>query len=136
MISAIFFMNQKGEVLISRIYRDDIRSVRIFLCTFTYRLTTNSRGVANAFRLEVIGSKDVRSPIKNISSTSFMYIKSGGIYVVAVSRQNVDASMVFEVLTRVVEIFKAYFDGHFDEDAIRNNFVLIYELLDGTVVPK
>eukprot|EP00026_Physarum_polycephalum_P010065 Phypoly_transcript_10213.p1 GENE.Phypoly_transcript_10213~~Phypoly_transcript_10213.p1 ORF type:complete len:270 (-),score=28.62 Phypoly_transcript_10213:461-1270(-) len=114
MISAIFFMNQKGEVLISRIYRDDI-----------------SRGVANAFRLEVIGhTKDVRSPIKNIGSTSFMYIRVGGIYVVAVSRQNVDASMVFEVLYRVVDIFKSYFDGEFNEDAIRNNFVLTYELLD------
>jgi len=107
-------MNQKGEVLISRIYRDDI-----------------SRGVANAFRLEVIGhSKDTRSPIKNIGSTSFMYIRVGGIYVVAVSRQNVDASMVFEVLYRVVEIFRSYFDGSFDEDAIRNHFVLTYELLD------
>lgn len=114
MISAIFFMNQKGEVLISRIYRDDI-----------------SRGVANAFRLEVIGHQsDSRSPIKNIGSTSFMYIKVGGIYVVAVSRQNVDASMVFEVLYRVVEIFRSYFDGNFDEDAIRNHFVLTYELLD------
>lgn len=113
MISAIFFMNQKGEVLISRIYRDDI-----------------SRGVANAFRLEVIGSKDQRSPIKNIGSTSFMYIHCGGIYVVAVSRQNVDACMVFEILHRIVDIFKSYFDGQFDEDAIRNHFVLTYELLD------
>jgi len=114
MISAIFFMNQKGEVLISRIYRDDI-----------------SRGVANAFRLEVIGvSKDVRSPIKNIGSTSFMYIKTGGIYVVAVSRQNVDAAMVFEVLNCIVDIFKSYFEGNFDEEGIRNHFVLTYELLD------
>lgn len=39
-----------------------------------------SRGVANAFRLEVIGhSKDTRSPIKNIGSTSFMYILVGGV---------------------------------------------------------
>lgn len=28
-------------------------------------------------------------------------------------------------------LFKSYFGGAFDEDAIRNNFVLIYELLDG-----
>ena len=28
-------------------------------------------------------------------------------------------------------LFKSYFGGTFDEDAIRNNFVLIYELLDG-----
>lgn len=32
---------------------------------------------------------------------------------------------------QAVQLFKSYFGGAFDEDAIRNNFVLIYELLDG-----
>jgi AP-2 complex subunit mu-1 len=32
---------------------------------------------------------------------------------------------------QAVALFKSYFGGNFDEDAIRNNFVLIYELLDG-----
>lgn len=32
---------------------------------------------------------------------------------------------------QAVALFKSYFGGSFDEDAIRNNFVLIYELLDG-----
>lgn len=32
---------------------------------------------------------------------------------------------------QAVTLFKSYFGGSFDEDAIRNNFVLIYELLDG-----
>jgi hypothetical protein len=31
----------------------------------------------------------------------------------------------------MVEVFRAYFGGNFDEENIRNNFVLIYELLDG-----
>lgn len=43
--------------------------------------------------------------------------------------------MVFEVLYRVIDIFKSYFDGAFDEDAIRNHFVLTYELLDGMFLP-
>ena len=30
----------------------------------------------------------------------------------------------------MIEVFRAYFGGHFDEETIRNNFVLIYELLD------
>jgi hypothetical protein len=34
---------------------------------------------------------------------------------------------------QAVALFKSYFGGAFDEDAIRNNFVLIYELLDGTL---
>ncbi|KAM0934526.1 putative Longin-like domain superfamily protein [Dioscorea sansibarensis] len=32
---------------------------------------------------------------------------------------------------KAVRLFKSYFGGAFDEDAIRNNFILIYELLDG-----
>jgi len=112
-LSAVFFMNLKGEVLISRIYRDDI-----------------PRGMANAFRLEVIGSKDSRSPIKTIASTTFMYIFVSGIYVVGVARQNVDALMAYGVLYSLVDIFKAHFEGKFDEHGIHNNFVLAYELLD------
>ncbi|KAG6384085.1 hypothetical protein SASPL_156127 [Salvia splendens] len=33
-------------------------------------------------------------------------------------------------ILRLSTLFKSYFGGSFDEDAIRNNFVLIYELLD------
>uniref|UniRef100_A0A2N9ISC3 MHD domain-containing protein n=1 Tax=Fagus sylvatica TaxID=28930 RepID=A0A2N9ISC3_FAGSY len=33
-------------------------------------------------------------------------------------------------VAKAVALFKSYFGGAFDEDAIRNNFVLIYELLD------
>lgn len=37
---------------------------------------------------------------------------------------------------QAVALFKSYFGGAFDEDAIRNNFVLIYELLDGMSLNK
>lgn len=37
---------------------------------------------------------------------------------------------------QAVSLFKSYFGGAFDEDAIRNNFVLIYELLDGMTVER
>ncbi|GAM22943.1 hypothetical protein SAMD00019534_061180 [Acytostelium subglobosum LB1] len=112
MISALFLMNSKGEVLISRIYRDDI-----------------SRGVGNAFRLEVVMSQENRSPVKQIGSSTFMYIQQGGLYVVAVTSKNVNACMVFEVLHQLVDLFKSYFDT-FNEESIKNNFVLVYELLD------
>ena len=35
-----------------------------------------------------------------------------------------------------MSLFKSYFGGAFNEDAIKNNFVLIYELLDGTLFPS
>lgn len=42
---------------------------------------------------------------------------------------------VIPKFVQAVNLFKSYFGGAFDEDAIRNNFVLIYELLDGTCLP-
>ena len=47
----------------------------------------------------------------------------------AVTKQNVNASMVFEFLLKVVEIFQNHF-GKISEENVNNNSVLIYELLD------
>lgn len=49
----------------------------------------------------------------------------------AVTKQNVNASMVFEFLLKVTDCMQSYF-GKVSEENIKNNFVLIYELLDGT----
>lgn len=38
-------------------------------------------------------------------------------------------AVAFQFLHELVNVFKKYF-GTFDEDSIKNNFVLIYELLD------
>lgn len=48
---------------------------------------------------------------------------------VAVTKSNANAALVFEFLYRFVGLGKAYF-GKFDEEAVKNNFVLVYELLD------
>jgi len=48
-----------------------------------------------------------------------------------VTKVNANAALVFEFLNRLVdEIGRAYF-GKMDEEGVKNNFVLIYELLDG-----
>ncbi|KAK8639989.1 hypothetical protein V6N13_138355 [Hibiscus sabdariffa] len=43
---------------------------------------------------------------------------------------NANIACAFKFVVEAVALFKSYFGGTFDEDAIRNNFVLIYELLD------
>ena len=45
-------------------------------------------------------------------------------------RNNVNAAMVFEFCYRFITIAKSYF-GKLDEESVKNNFVLIYELIDG-----
>lgn len=142
MIGGLFVYNHKGEVLISRVYRDDI-----------------GRNAVDAFRVNVIHARQqVRSPVTNIARTSFFHIKvslhSAGvchwainswdsllcpqranIWLAAVTKQNVNAAMVFEFLLKIIDVMHSYF-GKISEENIKNNFVLIYELLDGKCFRK
>ncbi|KAJ2957685.1 hypothetical protein NQZ79_g6662 [Umbelopsis isabellina] len=88
------------------------------------------RSVADIFRIQVISNTDVRTPIITLGSTSFFHVRHENLYIVAVTKWNANAALVFEFCNRVVNIGKAYF-GKFDEEAVKNNFVVIYELLDG-----
>lgn len=47
-------------------------------------------------------------------------------------RNNANAALVFEFCYRFISIAKAYF-GKVDEESVKSNFVLIYELIDGTI---
>ncbi|XP_038575437.1 AP-2 complex subunit mu-B-like [Micropterus salmoides] len=113
MIGGLFIYNHKGEVLISRVYRDDI-----------------GRNAVDAFRVNVIHARQqVRSPVTNIARTSFFHVKRSNIWLAAVTKQNVNATMVFEFLYKMCDVMSAYF-GKISEENVKNNFVLIYELLD------
>jgi AP-2 complex subunit mu-1 len=113
MIGGLFIYNHKGEVLISRVYRDDI-----------------GRNAVDAFRVNVIHARQqVRSPVTNIARTSFFHIKRGNIWLATVTKQNVNAAMVFEFLLKMCDVMQSYF-GKISEENVKNNFVLIYELLD------
>ncbi|KAJ3213315.1 hypothetical protein HK099_007461, partial [Clydaea vesicula] len=100
------------EVLISRLYRVDIK-----------------RSISDVFRIQVISNTDVRSPIITLGSTSFFHIKHENLYLVAVSKLNTNAALIFEFLYKVASLGKSYF-GKFDEDSVKSNFTLIYELSD------
>lgn len=58
-----------------------------------------------------------------------MHVRHNNLYLVAVTASNVNAAMVFEFLFRSVDVLKSYF-SIVDEDGIRNNIFLIYELMD------
>lgn len=90
----------------------------------------------DAFRVNVIHARQqVRSPVTNIARTSFFHVKRSNIWLAAVTKQNVNAAMVFEFLYKMCDVMTAYF-GKISEENIKNNFVLIYELLDGIMSPR
>lgn len=94
-------------------------------------LSCPRRNAVDAFRVNVIHARQqVRSPVTNIARTSFFHVKRSNIWLAAVTKQNVNAAMVFEFLYKMCDVMTAYF-GKISEENIKNNFVLIYELLDG-----
>src|ERR1700760_4507265 len=117
MISGILIFNQKGENLIFRAFRPDCRP-----------------RLADIFRIQVISNAQVRSPILTLGSTTFSHVKHENIYLVAITKSNANAALVFEFLYRLIQLGRGYF-GKFDEEAVKNNFVLVYELLDGVFSP-
>lgn len=66
-----------------------------------------------------------------LDGNTFLYTRHLNLYLVAVTRGNVNPAMVFEFLYQKIRIFKAYFKRDFDEDTLRNNMTLILELMDG-----
>jgi AP-2 complex subunit mu-1 len=115
MISALLILNSRGEVLVSRTFREDVVI----------------RSAAEAFKTQIISTKlGDRSPIRQVGSLTFMHVLKNNLYMVAVTRRNANTAGAFAFLNRLMDIFKAYFGGVYSEDTVRANYVLIYELLD------
>ncbi|XP_065176762.1 AP-1 complex subunit mu-1 [Sycon ciliatum] len=112
--SAIFVLDLKGKVLISRNYRGDVDMT-----------------VIDKFLPLVLESEDEGSsaPIIVMENVTFVYIKHNNLYIVATTRKNANVALIFVFLHKLVEVFTEYFRT-MEEESIRDNFVIIYELLD------
>jgi AP-1 complex subunit mu len=58
-----------------------------------------------------------------------MYIRHNNLIFLAVSGNNSNVLMVFSFLFKLVEVLTEYFTN-VEEESIRDNFVVVYELLD------
>lgn len=96
--------------------------------------TLRSKNIPAAFRTNVINSKsqDAAStaPIRQLLGMTFVHLRAGPIYLLATTRVNSNAMMILQFLSRLVDLVKSYCNGDFNDEVIKSNFVLIYELLD------
>ena len=60
---------------------------------------------------------------------SYCYITHSNLVLMAVSRTNANAAAVLLFLHKLRDILTAYF-GELEEESLRDNFVIAYELLD------
>lgn len=64
---------------------------------------------------------------------SFLYVRHKDLYLVAATTGNPNAAMLFEYLLQKIRIVKAYLGEKFNDETLRANFTLIYELFDETM---
>ena len=91
--------------------------------------------ISHLFETQVIAAKETgtQAPVKRIENCSFLYTRHLNMYFVALTRSNVNPALVFEYLFQKIRILKAYLGEEFDENSMRNNMTLIYELMDETM---
>ncbi|XP_015787647.1 AP-1 complex subunit mu-1 [Tetranychus urticae] len=112
--SGLYFLDLKGKVLISRNYRGEIEMNRI------------EKFMSLIMEKEEEGCL---SPIIKYNDVTFMWIKYNNLYIVASTKKNANIALVFAFLHKIVSVLVDYLK-ELEEESIRDNFVLIYELLD------
>ncbi|MDP2438313.1 MAG: AP-1 complex subunit mu [archaeon] len=114
--SALYILDLKGKTLIYRHYRGDVPQ------------KATSKFVSQVLD---IGDEagEVQRPIVEIDGTSFVYIRYQNLYLLGLTNRNANAAMILLFLYRIIDVFKEYFT-ELEEESIRDNFVIIYELLD------
>lgn len=68
-------------------------------------------------------------PCFSSEGINYLYIRHNNLYLLALTKRNSNAAEILLFLHKVVEVFTEYFK-ELEEESIRDNFVVIYELLD------
>jgi len=111
--SAVFILDVKGKVIISRNYRGDV-----------------PMNCVERFSGHVLEADEAdERPVWLEHGTTYVYIKYNNLYIMAVTQRNSNAAMILLFLYRLVEVLKDYF-RELEEESIRDNFVITYELMD------
>ena len=115
MISQLFILSPRGDVIINKQFRLDV-PVKITTEVF--------------FRTVKFWKDGDKAPaVFSEDGVNYVHVKVAGLFVAATTRKNVSPSLVLELLHRVAKVIKDYC-GVLSEDALRKNSILAYELID------
>ncbi|OQR90020.1 P-3 complex subunit mu [Achlya hypogyna] len=114
MIQSLFILTSTGEIIIEKHWRG---TTNRHVCDFFVEEVNKYK-----FREEV-------PPILNTTKHYFINVYREGLFVLAVISHEIMPLIVIELLHRVVAVFRDYF-GTFDENAIKDNFSTVYQLLE------
>ena len=112
-ISGIYFLDRKGRIIIFRNYRGEV-----------------DQDISEGFINEVLELDEANmKPAFTIDDVHYIWIRHQNIYIVAVGKRNINVALTFSFLYKLKDILIDYFNV-LEEETVKDNFVLIYELLD------
>ncbi|KAG6784341.1 hypothetical protein POTOM_010032 [Populus tomentosa] len=125
MISQFFVLSQRGDNIVFRDYRGEVPkgSAEIFFRKVKFWKEDGEEEAPPVF---------VGILFANVDGVNYFHVKVVGLLFVATTRVNVSPSLVLELLQRIARVIKDYL-GVLNEDSLRKNFVLVYELLDEVI---
>uniref|UniRef100_A0A0D9X1L0 MHD domain-containing protein n=1 Tax=Leersia perrieri TaxID=77586 RepID=A0A0D9X1L0_9ORYZ len=119
MISQFFVLSQRGDHIVFRDYRGEV-----------------PKGSAEIFFRKVKFWNDDEAeeapPVFNVDGVNYIHVKVAGLFFVVTTMVNVSPSLLLELLQRIARVTKDYL-GVLNEDSLRKNFILVYELLDEVI---
>lgn len=116
MASQIHFLDIKGKPLLSRDYKGDIPSNSI------------ERFPLLLLELENEDESNYK-PFINDQGINYVFINHNNLYLCALTKRNENIMAIIVFLSKLIEVLTQYFKS-LEEESIRDNFVIIYELLD------
>ncbi|EGG06659.1 uncharacterized protein MELLADRAFT_48387 [Melampsora larici-populina 98AG31] len=116
MASLVAICDLKGKSLIQRNYRDDVLP------------STIEKFMPSLLEMEENDLSSV-TPCFTVAGINYMYIRHNNLYLIALSKRNSNAAEILTFLHKLAQVLSEYFK-ELEEESIRDNFVIIYELLD------
>ena len=115
-LSALFILDLKGKIIIFRNYRGEV-----------------DQDVSEVFQREVFEKdEDNMKPCFTNENTHYCWKRYQNIYLVAVGKRNLNITIVFSYISKLINVLTNYFKV-LDEESVKDNFVIIYELMDETI---
>ena len=110
--SAIYIMDLKGKIIISRDYRGDI-----------------PLSATVKFNQRLQESENELTPVFSIDGITYIFVRESNLMLLAVAKRNSNITVILLFLSHILRVMTDYF-GEVTEETIRDNFVITYELLD------
>lgn len=113
-ISQMFILSMRGDTIITKDFTRELK-----------------RGTNEIFfrKVNVDSEGEEVPPIFNVDGINFIHVKRNNLYFVLTTLDNISPQFYFEIIERILKVIKDQI-GDISEEAIRKNFVLIYEILD------